>query len=184
MLLARELGEPVHDARPLTPPRTWRMTWAARADKTGPVVVKIRRGDFAEAKTQWCAAHLPALAERGYPVPAILWHGMSSTGWHVMVQNRLPGRPLTALDGPTLDMALRLVELQASAGIPAGHRDFTGYVANVLFHDWDEVWDDAPRACTTASLLCDRLRLWLQPVWGLQLPPADYANNDLNLSNI
>jgi aminoglycoside phosphotransferase (APT) family kinase protein len=28
------------------------------------------------------------------------------------------------------------------------------------------------------------LRRWLQPVWGLRLPPADYAHNDLNLSNI
>ena len=24
----------------------------------------------------------------------------------------------------------------------------------------------------------------LQPVWGLRLPPADFAHNDLNLSNI
>ena len=29
MLIARELDDPVHDARPLTPPRTSRMTWAA-----------------------------------------------------------------------------------------------------------------------------------------------------------
>jgi aminoglycoside phosphotransferase (APT) family kinase protein len=28
------------------------------------------------------------------------------------------------------------------------------------------------------------VRRWLQPVWGLRLPPADYADNDLNLSNI
>ena len=83
-----------------------------------------------------------------------------------------------------LDAALRLVELQADAGIPAGDRDFTGYVANVLFDDWDEVWADAARACAAAGPLCARLRRWLQPVWGLRLPPADYAHNDLNLSNI
>lgn len=29
-----------------------------------------------------------------------------------------------------------------------------------------------------------RVRRWLGPVWGLRLPPSDYANNDLNLSNI
>jgi aminoglycoside phosphotransferase (APT) family kinase protein len=57
-------------------------------------------------------------------------------------------------------------------------------VANVLFDDWDEVWADAPRACAAAGPLCARLRRWLQPVWGLRLPPADYAHNDLNLSNI
>ncbi len=183
-LIARELGEPVYDARPLTPPRTSRMTWAARTRRTGPIVVKVRHGDRAEEKTRWCAAHLPALGARGYPVPTILWHGMITAAWHVTVQKRLPGRPLTRLDGPMLDAALRLVELQADAGIPAGDRDFTSYVANVLFDDWDEVWADAPKACAAASLLCARLRRWLQPVWGLRLPPADYAHNDLDPSNI
>ncbi len=84
-------------------------------------------------------------------MPAILWHGMISAQWHVTVQNRLPGRPVTALDGPLLDQALRLVELQAGAGIPAGDRDFTGYVANVLFDDWDDEWADAPRAAAAAA---------------------------------
>jgi hypothetical protein len=184
MLVARELDDPVRDARPLTPPRTSRMTWAARAQRAGPIVVKARRGDSAPDKTQWCAKYLPVLGARGYPVPVILWHGMISAQWHVTVQNRLPGRPLTALDGPMLDTALGLVELQADAGFQDEERDFTDYVANVLFDDWDEVWPDAPRASAAAGPLCARVRRWLQPVWGLRLPPADYANNDLNLSNI
>jgi aminoglycoside phosphotransferase (APT) family kinase protein len=184
MLIARELGEPVSDAGPLTPPRTARMTWAARAQRAGPIVVKVRHGDDAREKTQWSAAHLPALGARGYPVPAIRWHGMLSDGWHATVQDRLPGRPLHALDGPLLDAALYLVELQADAGIPAGDRDFTGYIANVLFDDWDDEWADAPRGAAAAGPLCARLRRWLEPAWGLRLPAADYANNDLNLSNI
>jgi hypothetical protein len=184
MLITRELGEPVSDARPLTPPRTSRMTWAARAQRTGAIVVKARHGDRADEKTQWCAVHLPALGARGYPVPAILWHGMISAQWHVTVQNQLPGRPLNVLDGPMLDAVVRMVELQADAGIPAGDRDFTDYVANVLFDDWDDVWADAPKASAATGLLCARLRRWLQPVWGLRLPAVDYANNDLNLSNI
>jgi hypothetical protein len=139
MLVARELDDPVHDAGPLTPPRTSRMTWAARAQRTGPIVIKARRGDNAAEKTQWCAKYLPVLGARGYPVPAILWHGMISAEWHVTVQNRLPGRPLAALDGTMLDAALRLVELQADAGFRDEERDFTDYVANVLFDDWDEV---------------------------------------------
>jgi aminoglycoside phosphotransferase (APT) family kinase protein len=184
LLIVRELGEPVSDVLPLTPPRTSRMTWAARAQVTGPIVVKVRHGDDAHEKTQWCAAHLPALGARGYPVPVIRWHGMLGSEWHVTVQDRLVGRPLDALSGTLLDAALRLVELQADAEIPAGDRDFTGYVANVLFDDWDDEWADAPRAAAAAGPLCARLRRWLQPVWGLRLPPADYANNDLNLSNI
>jgi Ser/Thr protein kinase RdoA (MazF antagonist) len=188
LLVARELGEPVSGAGPLVPARQSGMTWAARAQRTGAIVVKVRHGDRAYEKTQWCAAYLPALGVRGYPVPAILWHGMISSEWHVTVQNRFPGRPLFALDGvldgPMLDAVLRLVELQAGAGIPAGDRDFTGYVANVLFDDWDQVWADAPRACAAAGPLCARLRRWLEPVWGLRLPASDYAHNDLNLSNV
>jgi len=65
MLIAWELGEPVYDARPLTPPS--RMTWAARAQRTGAIVVKARYGDRADEKTQWCAVHRPALGARGMP---------------------------------------------------------------------------------------------------------------------
>jgi hypothetical protein len=97
MRVARELGERVYDAEPLVPTRQSAMTWAARAQRTGPIVVKLRHGDRAEEKTRWCATHLPVLGARGYPVPAILWHGMIREQWHLTVQNRLPGRPLYPL---------------------------------------------------------------------------------------
>lgn len=185
-LVARALGDRVYDAEPLTPVRLSRMTWAARAQGAGAIVVKVKESDDgrADEKARWLAKHLPALGARGYPVPAILWHGMLSAGWQVSVQNRLPGRPLATLEGPMLEEALRLVELQADAGIADESRDFTAYIANVLFDDWDEVWDDAPRACAAAGPLCARLRRWLEPVWGLRLPSADYAHNDLNCSSI
>jgi Phosphotransferase enzyme family len=179
--LTQELGEPVSGGLPLTPGWSSRTTWAARGERAGSLVVKARCGEFAYEKTAWCAARLPLLGERGYPVPTILWHGMARGQWHVTVQDRLPGRPLTTLDGPLLEQVLALVGRQAGAAIPAGSRDFTGYIANVLFDDWDEVWADAARA---SGPLCGRIRRWLQPVWGLTLPPADYAHNDLNLSNI
>ncbi|HVT67455.1 MAG TPA: aminoglycoside phosphotransferase family protein, partial [Trebonia sp.] len=169
---------------PLTPGWGNRTTWDARGEQTGPLVVKARRGERAREKTQWSADHLPLLGARGYPVPAIIWHGMIGLPrgqWHVTVQNRLPGRPLTTLDGRTLEEMLRLIGRQADAGLPAGDRDFTGYIANVLFDDWDDVWADALRV---DSALCSRIRRWLRPVWGLELPPADFAHNDLNLSNI
>jgi Ser/Thr protein kinase RdoA (MazF antagonist) len=186
LLVARQLGERVYGARPLAPGKLSRMTWAARAPETGQIVVKVRESDEgrADEKARWCAAHLPALGARGYPVPVILWHGMVSAEWQLTVQSRLPGRPLVALGGPMLEEALRLVELQAGAGIADQDRDFTAYVANVLFDDWDEVWADAPRACAAAGPLCARVRRWLEPAWGLRLPPADYAHNDLNPSNI
>jgi aminoglycoside phosphotransferase (APT) family kinase protein len=185
-VIARELGERVCDSWPLTPVRLSRMAWAARAERTGPIVVKVREGDDGrtEAKARWCAAHLPLLAARGYPVPVTLWHGMVSSGWHATVQSRLPGHPLTSLPEPMLQQVLRLVELQADAETATEGRDFVGYITNVLFDDWDDVWTDAPRACAEAGPLCARLRRWLEPVWGLQLAAADYAHNDLNPSNI
>lgn len=76
---------------------------------------------------------------------------MISAEWQVTVQTRLPGRPLARLDGPMLQEALRLVELQAGAGVPAEDDGFTGYVAHVLFDDWDDVWNDAPQACEAAD---------------------------------
>jgi hypothetical protein len=186
LLLSRELGEQVRGARLLTPAKRSGATWAAHACETGAIAVKVRRSDEgrAEEKARWCAAHLPLLGARGYPVPAMLWVGMLSPDWQVTVQGLLPGKPLVSLDGPVLEEALRLVELQAGAGIEDEDRDFCGYVANVLFDDWDEVWATAPGACAAAGDLCARLRRWLEPVWGLRLPAADYAHNDLNPSNI
>jgi aminoglycoside phosphotransferase (APT) family kinase protein len=182
--LEPELGEPLPRARRLTPPRRARATWTVRTRGAGELVVKVRHGDYADDKTQWCAERLPLLGARGYPVPRIVWHGPVGGDWHVMVQNRLPGRPVTALSEPLLEALLDLVERQAGAAIPAGDRDFAGYVANVLFDDWDEVWDDAPRSCPAAGALCERIRDWLRPVWGLRLPPADFTHNDLHLSNV
>jgi hypothetical protein len=179
--LTQVLGEPVSGGLPLTPGWSSRVTWAAHTERTGPLVVKARCGESACEKTAWCAAHLPLLGARGYPVPTVIWHGMARGQWHLTVQNRLPGHRLTTLDGRLLEEVLALVGRQAGAAIPADGRDFTGYIANVLFGDWDEVWADAARA---SGPLCERIRHWLQPVWGLTLPPADYAHNDLNLSNI
>jgi hypothetical protein len=183
-LLGRALGEPVSGGVPLTPGWRSRTTWAAHGERTGPLVVKARQGDDAGRKTAWCADRLPLLGARGYPVPTIVWHGPARDQWHLTVQNRLPGRPLPALDGRLLDQVLALVGRQADAAIPAGDRDFTGYIANVLFDDWDEVWADAGRAGGASGPLCARIRRWLEPVWGLRLPAADFAHNDLNLSNI
>ena len=91
--LARVLGEPVSGGLPLTPGWSSRMTWAAHGERTGSLVVKARRGERAYEKTAWCAARLPLLGARGYPVPAIIWHGIARGKWHVTVQNRLPGSP-------------------------------------------------------------------------------------------
>jgi hypothetical protein len=110
-LLDRAVGEPVSGGVPLTPGGSSRTTWAAHGELTGPLVVKARHGDDADRKTAWCADRLPLLGARGYPVPTIVWHGPARDQWHLTVQNRLPGRPLTALDGRLLDEVLALAVL-------------------------------------------------------------------------
>jgi hypothetical protein len=55
----------IADAEPLTPPRTSRMTRAARAQRAGPIVVQARCGDCALEKTQLCATQL--FARPTYP---------------------------------------------------------------------------------------------------------------------
>jgi hypothetical protein len=114
LLVARELGERVYGSEPLVPERQSGMTWAARAQRTGPIVVKVRHGDRADEKTRWCVAHLPALGARGYPVPAILWHGMISAQWHVTVQNRLPRCPWRLRCGAGSGVAFELSDSSAS----------------------------------------------------------------------
>jgi hypothetical protein len=144
--LERELGEPVRPAGLLTPGWPSRVTWAVSAPGLGGLVVKVRHGDRADEKTRWCAANLPVLGARGYPVPTIVWHGVldgepdgpDEGEWHVTVQDRLPGRPLTSLTPGLLAELLQLIGRQADASVPAGPRDFTSYIANVLFYDWDE----------------------------------------------
>lgn len=121
--LAGELGEPLRAASRLGRPRPSRATWAVETLQFGKLVVKVRCGDRAYEKTQWCAANLPRLGARGYPVPEIIWHGLLDARWHVVVQRRLPGPPLRSLTPPLLDAVLGLVELQADAGIGAGGRD-------------------------------------------------------------
>jgi Phosphotransferase enzyme family len=160
------------------------VTWAAEATTLGPLVVKARRGDRADEKTRWAAEHLPLLGARGYPVPTILWHGELDEDWYLVVEPRLPGGAVTSLDPARLAAVLDLVELQADAGIEPDIRDFAAYQSFVLFEGWDYVWRDAEVASPDAAEMCARLRRWLEPVWGLRLPATDFANNDLNLTNV
>lgn len=175
------LGEPVRRVERLGRSRPQRVTWAAEAEGLGALVVKARYGDRADEKTRWCAVHLPLLGARGYPVPEIVWHGVVEDKWHATVERRLLGAPVTSLDPMLIDALITLVELQADAGIEAGERDFAAYQSLVLFDGWDRVWRDAERV---TPALCERLRAWPRPSWGLRLPATDFAHNDLNLSNV
>ena len=97
-------------------PPAARRTWLAEAQgeaTPGAVIVKASANPFAASRAAWVTSTLSVLGERGYPVPALLWHGPLNERWFLIVQARLPGQPLCTLDGPTMDALLALVELQA-----------------------------------------------------------------------
>lgn len=159
-----------------------RVTWLADAGPAGPVIVKARAaGDRPDEKTAWAAATLPLLAARGYPVPEVLWHGHLDHDWHLVVLQRLPGRPVELLTDDFLALLLDLVELQADAGIEPGIRDIAAYNAFVVFDGWDYFRRDAEAA---APDVVGRLDRFLQPVWGHRLEARDFAHGDLNLTNV
>lgn len=184
--LACEVGKTSSSPELLSAPSSSRATWAVQMPGVGELVVKASRGERTAEKTSWGVANLPRLAERGYPLSVIIWHGALDEEWYVVVQRRLVGRPLRLLTAPLLDQLIALVELQADAdAVVAGEdRDFGGYIANVLFDDWDQVWSDAVAAGPGACGLCARLKAWLSPVWGLRVPARDFTHNDLNLANV
>ena len=181
-LISSELGLTVTLDERLGRQRQERATWLADAGPAGQVIIKARAaGDRPDEKTAWAAAVLPVLAARGYPVPKILWHGPLDHEWHLVVLQRLPGRPAELLTDEFLALVLDLVELQADAGIEPGVRDMAAYHAYVVFDGWDYFRRDAEAA---APALVGRLDRFLQPVWGGRLEACDFAHGDLNLTNV
>ncbi len=180
--LSSELGLTVTLDEQLGRQRQGRVTWLADAGPAGPVVVKARAaGDRPDLKTSWAAAALPLLAARGYPVPGIVWHGPLDDDWHLVVLERLPGRPVEVLTDEILALLLDVVELQADAGIEPGVRDMAAYNALVVFDGWDHFRRDAEAA---APALVERLDRFLRPVWGRRLEARDFAHGDLNVTNV
>src|SRR5262249_13440874 len=99
-------------------PRAHRCTRLARGEP-GVVVVKVSVTPFAAERAVWATEALALLLARGAPVPELLWSGRVDERWLALVQSLLPGEPLRALDRPTLDRLLALVERQADLGLPA-----------------------------------------------------------------
>ncbi|SRR6266536_708886 len=154
-------------------PREGRRTWLAESigqPEPGTVIVKASANPFAPTRAAWTANAMGLLGERGYPVPALLWHGALDGRWFVVVQARVPGQPPHTLDAPTLDRLLALVELQADQAYRLGEGgwDVSWWIGVVLFEDWEHWWEAAEAAAPQASR---RLRRFLEPAWATASPP-------------
>jgi hypothetical protein len=124
---------------------------------------------------------LSMLADRGYPVPGIRWHGMLDGHWSLVVQTELPGLPLRTLEPAVLDQLLALIELQADPRVESGGWDVSWWLGVVLFEGWEHWWEGTESAAPDTSR---RLRAFLEPAWGHRLPVIDLVHGDLNLSNV
>jgi Phosphotransferase enzyme family len=145
------------------------------------VVVKAVAGRFAAERAAWAAAALPVLAGRGYPVPAITWHGSLDGTWYLTIQPSLPGRPLAGLGTEELGQLLALTGLQADPQpAPAGW-DVSWWISAVLFDGWEQWWDTTLAVAPGATR---RLRLFLEPAWGHRMAGGDIVHHDFSLGNI
>jgi Phosphotransferase enzyme family len=167
-------------------PRKGRRTWLAQASGDGApgvVIVKVTANPFTPGRAAWAANAMGLLAERGYPVGSLLWHGQLAAQWFLVVQPRLPGQQLHTLDGATLDALLGLVEVQAGLApqLGEGGWDISWWIGVVLFEGWEHWWEAAEAAAPQTSR---RLRAFLQPAWGYQLASEDLVHGDLNLTNV
>src|SRR5262245_14818046 len=96
-----------------------RYTWLADGP-TGTVVVKVSANEFAYDRAAWAAEALSLLRARGMPVPVPLWWGQLDRPWWALLQPRLPGDRVDALQAPLLDELVALIELQAGLGLVLG----------------------------------------------------------------
>jgi len=171
--------------RPLTQmgaPRRDRHTWLAEGEP-GTVVVKVSANEFAYERAAWAAEALSLLRGRGMPVPVPLWWGRLDPPWWALLQPRLPGERIDALEAPLLDELLALVELQAGLGLALGEGGWnvSWWIDVVLFEGWEGWWIGAEQA---APEVARRLRTFLEPAQGYRLPVVDLVHGDFGVGNV
>jgi Ser/Thr protein kinase RdoA (MazF antagonist) len=179
-LIRSERGWSLRPLAQLSRPRADRCTWVAEGEP-GTVIVKLSANRFAFERAAWTAEALSLLRERGMPVPVPLWWGRLDERWWALVQPQLPGEPVDTVDVSLLEELLALVELQAEPLLGPGGCDVSWWVGVVVFEGWEGWWEGAEQAAPGTAR---RLRGFLEPAGGYQLPVADLVHGDLNLSNV
>jgi len=159
-----------------------RYTWLADGP-TGTVVVKVSANEFAYDRAAWATEALSLLRARGMPVPVPLWWGQLDRPWWALLQPRLPGDRIDALQAPLLDELVALIELQAGLGLVLGKAgwDVSWWIDVVVFEGWEGWWNGAEQA---APHTARRLRAFLEPARGYRLPVADLVHGDFGIGNV
>jgi hypothetical protein len=118
-LIRSERGWSRRPLAQLSRSRADRCAWLAEGEP-GTVIVKLSANRFAFERAAWTAEALALLRVRGMPAPVPLWWGRLDVRWWALLQPRLPGEHVDAVDVSLLEELLALVELQAEPVLGPG----------------------------------------------------------------
>ncbi|MBW3589759.1 MAG: aminoglycoside phosphotransferase family protein [Actinobacteria bacterium] len=156
---------------------------AVRHDGTR-AVVKIAGNDDSREKMVFCAAYLPMLKERGYPVPALVAHGPLREEMWFSVFEYLKGDPPKELDEQLLDQLQQLVELQADAGVDAPHRNWSWWVRETFFEGYRGWFAKARAASEASARLMESLTNLASDARGQEMHSRDFVHGDFGPHNV
>jgi aminoglycoside phosphotransferase (APT) family kinase protein len=153
-------------------------------DATGRLAVLKQRPAGSGPDIQRIAAAVARVREAGYPTPAWLASGTTTTGTSYWVQDYVPGRPATPLTTSTVELLVEVLESQAGLD-PAPDQDWGSRVAAMALSD-EVGWPrgkvrDLGSAGDALLASYDRL---LAHADHACLPDRDMVHGDFNSCNI
>jgi aminoglycoside phosphotransferase (APT) family kinase protein len=141
-------------------------SWAPRVRRAADLVAKARAA--------------------GYPTPAWLAVGTTSTGAPYQLQSFVEGEPLADASGVDLRLARELVEItETQRGlVDDGEVSWSGYVRGIVFHGRDDLWETVRRYDETSAELIAGYERVCRPYRDEELPSDDLVHGDLNVGNL
>lgn len=155
-------------------------------DGTAPVVLKWF-DDPAWADRIARAARLVSKARAaGYPTPAWLAVGTTSTGTPYHLQEYVHGTPLADASPLDLSLAEQLVGISETQRELVSDRQhsWSDYVRGVVYDGWGGSWAAARATDDHAAQLIDRYERVCHQYRDAELPATDLVHGDLNVSNL
>ncbi len=123
----------------------------------------------------------------GYPTPGILYVGQIANHTAYVVQEFLPGAPLTVLTPALAEQLLCLIDQQADRN-PTPNNDWqdswSRYAHAVVFANESDWTARIRRATPATAQLLDGIEQLVAPFQGISLPNTDIVHGDFNIENV
>lgn len=155
--------------------------WVLRDSDHDQLVLKVRPDDRSSFRTG-ALPMVNGLVAAGYPTPRWLAAGVSTAGDSYIVQQWIPGRPMTADDGLLSDL-LMIIESQANQA-PKTDRNWSNYVAGVPRDDDGLVTRLRSFGRPGVDLAAHFLSVLATVDVDEALPGGDAVHGDLNTCNV